>query len=97
MTFRVRKIHKYTFLGRALRLIWHRLAVGTRKELGMSEELKVFEAWTHQSRAEGPKEAAKPPCASKAAIPVMLCANSSLSCFACLFPSTSVAQPSLSL
>lgn len=45
--FRVRKIHKYTFLGRASLLIWHRLAVGTRKELGMSEELKVFEARTH--------------------------------------------------
>lgn len=34
-------------LGRPHLLIWHRLAVRTRKELGMSEGLKMFEAWTH--------------------------------------------------
>lgn len=45
--FRVKKLHKYTSLGKAHLLIWHRLVVGTRKELCVSEELKMFEAWTH--------------------------------------------------
>lgn len=77
----LKNIYAYSSLGRANLLSWHRLAVGTRKEQGASEELKWLKHGLILSRVEGFKAIAKPACAPKAAIPVMLCANICLSSF----------------
>lgn len=73
-------------------------------QVGWRDQKKVVDVWRTEDnwrknspRAEGSKEDAKPICASKAAVPVVLCVNTSLNSSSYLIPSTCVSKPSLYL